>query len=317
MQENRSNKGETIDFNKLWIIRIIEVYKVRVTNELSSKIKYLPDSESVELNRFLDKLLENNRPQTSKKCATATQLDKLKNKPYFEDLDTINLAKNLRKDWDVVKQNELLTCFVIDSFCEFNNPQSEIFAAKRINGDSRTGGFFEDTFFFLLKSYLLSKPDILTPEGDFETIKLTLNDSIAVPGERRKRKPDILIRDYLTDKPICIMELKASFTKRSLTKIYNADYEVWKRLNENLKFLYVILRSNSENKCDVYKKAEGCRVICYDLRTDKDSRIKEIKPQIVKSIEDIFEEVYQTINDFEINKASLMTSQCDTFAEAC
>lgn len=183
---------------------------MRVTKELSSKIKDLPDSASVVLHTFLDNLLENNRPQTSKKCATGDQLEKLKNKIYFEDLDTINLAKNLKKDWDIVKQNKLLTYFVIDSFYEFNNTQSEIFAAKRINGDSRTGGFFEDRFFFLLKSYLLSKPDILTPEGNFETIKLTLNDSIAVPGERRKRKPDVLIRDYLTDKPICIMELKAS-----------------------------------------------------------------------------------------------------------
>lgn len=279
---------------------------MRVTKELSSKIKDLPDSASVVLHTFLDNLLENNRPQTSKKCATGDQLEKLKNKIYFEDLDTINLAKNLKKDWDIVKQNKLLTYFVIDSFYEFNNTQSEIFAAKRINGDSRTGGFFEDRFFFLLKSYLLSKPDILTPEGNFETIKLTLNDSIAVPGERRKRKPDVLIRDYLTDKPICIMELKASFTKRSLAKIYNANYEMWKQLNENLKFLYVILRSNSENKIEVYKKAEGCRVICYDLRTDKDSRIKEIKPRIVKSIEDIFEEVYQAISDSKINKASLV-----------
>jgi len=279
---------------------------VRVTKELSSKIKDLPDSASVVLHTFLDNLLENNRPQTSKKCATGDQLEKLKNKIYFEDLDTINLAKNLKKDWDIVKQNKLLTYFVIDSFYEFNNTQSEIFAAKRINGDSRTGGFFEDRFFFLLKSYLLSKPDILTPEGNFETIKLTLNDSIAVPGERRKRKPDVLIRDYLTDKPICIMELKASFTKRSLAKIYNANYEMWKQLNENLKFLYVILRSNSENKIEVYKKAEGCRVICYDLRTDKDSRIKEIKPRIVKSIEDIFEEVYQAISDSKINKVSLV-----------
>ncbi|AKB64922.1 hypothetical protein [Methanosarcina mazei] len=279
---------------------------MRVTKELSLKIKDLPDRESVELNRFLDKLLENNCPQTSKKCAAATQLEKLKNKPYFEDLDTVNLAKNLRKDWDVVKQNKLLTYFVIDSFCEFNNPQSEIFAAKRINGDSRTGSFFEDKFFFLLKSYLLSKSDLLTLEGKFEKIKLTLNDSIAVPGERRKRKPDVLIRDYVTDKPICIMELKASFTKRSLAKIYNVDYEMWKQLNENLKFLYVIFRSNSENKIDVYKKAEGCRIICYDLKTDKDSRIKGIKPQIVNSIEDIFEEVYQAISDFEINKVSLV-----------
>lgn len=122
---------------------------MRVTKELSSKIKDLPDSESIELHTFLDKLLENNRPQTLKKCATGDQLEKLKNKTYFEDLDIINLAKNFKKDWDIVKKNELLTCFVIDSFCEFNNPQSEIFAAKRINGDSRTGSFFEDKFFFL------------------------------------------------------------------------------------------------------------------------------------------------------------------------
>ncbi|MGB9940253.1 hypothetical protein [Methanosarcina sp.] len=126
-----------------------------------------------------------------------------------------------------------------------------------------------------------------------------MNDSVSVPGERRKRKPDVLIMNYETGEPICIIELKASYTKRSLLKTYNADYEMWKRLNENIKFLFVILRSSSKNKANTYKKVEGCRVICWDLKTDKDSKIKGIEPQIDTSIEDIFEEVYQTIKYFE------------------
>lgn len=275
---------------------------MRVRGELVSKIEQLPEESLIKLSKYVDELTENNRIEISRKCATGKQLEKLKNKPNIESHDTLDLAKNLRKDWDIVKQYQLLTFFVIDVFREFVNPQSEAFATKRINGDSRTGGFFEDKFCFLLTSYLRSKPVLLTHENKFEKIKIALNDSIAVPGERTKRKPDILIEDYETGEPICIIELKASFTKRSLVKTYNSDYEMWKQLNENIKFLFVILRSNSENKSNTYRKVNGCRVICYDLKTDKDSKTKGIKPKIVTPIEDVFDEVYQAILDFESRK---------------
>ncbi|MEN6290442.1 MAG: hypothetical protein ABFD07_00295 [Methanobacterium sp.] len=273
------------------------------------KLEKLPDNALIEFEKFADKLIEANRTQVSKKCTTRTQLEKLANKPTFESVDIINLARNLQKEWEIVKQDKLLTSFVINMFRKFSNPQSDPFAVKRINRDSRTGGFFEDIFCFLLKSYLYSKQDLLTPEDKFEKIKITLNDSVAVPGERRKRKPDVLIASYETGEPICIIELKASYTKRSLLKTYNADHEMWKRLNENIKFLYVILRSNSENKAKTYKKAEGCRVICCDLKTDKDSEIKEIKPQIDTLIEAIFEEIYQAIQNFETNRPYKLHSQ--------
>jgi hypothetical protein len=194
-------------------------------------------------------------------------------------------------------------------FRKYCNPQSDTFAVKRINGNSSSGGFFEEIFCFLLKSYLFSKPDLLTPEDKFEKIKITLNDSVAVPGERRKRKPDVLITDYETGKAICIIELKASYTRRSVLKTYNSDYEMWKRLNENIKFLFVILRSSSGNKANIYKKAEGCRVICYDLKTDKDNVIKKIDPKIDTPIEDIFEEIYQTIQNFETIRSYKLDNQ--------
>lgn len=275
---------------------------MKASEELISKIEKLPNNSLIELEKYVEKLIENDPSQNLKKCITKNQLEKLKNKPDFEIIDNINLIKCFRKEWDIVKQNVLLTNFIIDVFLEFSNPKTETFGAKRINSDSRTGGFFEDKFGSLLNIYLRSKPDLWSPENKFEKIEMTINQSIVVPRERRKRKPDILITDYKTGEPICIIELKASFTKRSLIKIYNTDYEMWKRLNGNIKFLYVILRSSSKNKTNTYQKVDGCRVICYDLKTDKDNRNKRIKPTIVTPIEEIFEEVYHAILDFRLNQ---------------
>lgn len=275
---------------------------MKASEKLISKIEKLPKNSLIELEKYVDELIENDPSQNLKKCITKNQLEKLKNKPDFENIDNVNLIKCFRKEWDIVKQNVLLTNFIIDIFLEFSNPKTETFGAKRMNSDSRTGGFFEDKFGSLLNIYLRSKPDLWSPENKFEKIEMTINQSIAVPRERRKRKPDILITDYKTGEPICIIELKASFTKRSLIKIYNTDYEMWKRLNGNIKFLYVILRSSSENKTNTYQKVDGCRVICYDLKTDKDSRNKRIKPTIVTPLEEIFEEVYHAILDFRLNQ---------------
>ncbi|MGB9940252.1 hypothetical protein [Methanosarcina sp.] len=130
------------------------VYEIKVSNDLILKLEKLPDNVLIDLEKSVDKLIQANRTQVPKKCSTSTQLEKLENKPKFENIDIINLARNLRKEWNIVEQEELLTNFVIDRFREFSNPHSETFAAERINGDSRTGGFFEDDFSFLLNSYL-------------------------------------------------------------------------------------------------------------------------------------------------------------------
>lgn len=229
--------------------------------------------------------------------------------PDFNGLNTVNLAKCLEKEWNLVKEEQLLTRFILKVFEEFSSSKSDPFTVERANRDSRTGGFFEDIFCFLLNSYLRSKPDLRTPEYNFEKIKICLNESVPVPEERVKRKPDILIKTYKTGEPICIIELKASYTKRTLLKSYNADYEMWKRLNENITFLYVILRSNSKNKTNTYKKAKGCRVICWDLKIDEESKIKRIVPKIDTSIESVFEEIYQSICNFDRNKFCISSDQ--------
>ena len=40
---------------------------------------------------------------------------------------------------------------------------------------------------------------------------------------------------------------------------------------------------------------DNCRIICTDFKTDPDSKIKGIEPQLVDPIENIFDEIYKKI----------------------
>lgn len=77
---------------------------------------------------------------------------------------------------------------------------------------------------------------------------------------------------------------------------------MWKQLNENIDFKFIIFSCTSKKKSDTYKKVENCKVICYDFKIDEDSRIKGIQPQKVDCIENIFEEIYSSIQKHRPNK---------------
>lgn len=269
--------------------------------EIIEKIVALPNDSLVELEQFIDGLFLTHDNEIQKISSTERCLEKIKQKLKPESDDTIKLAENFQKEWDLIKEEQILTNYFIDIIRQIKSPQSEIFAAKRIKGDSRTGGFFEDNFGFVLNSYLMSKIDLWSEDNNFEMIKITLNHPIDVPGERIKKQPDILIRDYHTGTPICILELKASFTSRSLIKTYNNSFDMWKRLDEDIRYLFVMFSCSSKQKSQTYKKVKDCRIICYDFKTDKSSKIKGITPQVVDPIEGIFEEIYDIINDFRAN----------------
>lgn len=266
-----------------------------IKNKILEKIENLPMDSLKDLNTYIDHLSQNNAKQNEKKTSTEKQLKKLIHINEIKNADILRLSKNLQKEWDIIKQNQILTHHLINVISEIRNPQSETFMAKRIKSDSRTGGFFEDHFGLILNSFLRSKVFLWCENDRFQKVETTINHPIPVPGERRKKQPDILIRDYKTKKPICIVELKAGFTKRSLIKEYNSKLVMWKKLNENINFLYLIFSCSSERKANTYKKVENCRVVCYDFKTDNDSQVKGIEPKIVDPIECVLDEIYNII----------------------
>lgn len=267
-------------------------------SKIIDKINELPSDLLVDLDICIDNLLQIYSNQQINKFSTGKQLEKLKVKTKLNSKDKQVLTENLEKEWDIVKERQILTHYFIDIIREFQNPQTDPMSVKRRKFDSRTGGFFEDNFMTLLNCYLRSKDDLWTEDNYFQKVELLLNPSIPVPGERNNKQPDILIRDCKTKTSICIIELKKSFTKRSLIKTYDDAFQIWEKLNNDIKFLFVIFSASSENKTRTYKKVENCRVVCYDFKTDQNSGIKEIPVTIVDSIESIFEEIYKIIVKF-------------------
>lgn len=270
-----------------------------IKNRIIQKLDEVPTNLLSDLEKHIDLLIQNNAKTNIIKCSTERQLEKLKTKMNPDNNDISSMAKNLKKDWDIVKENGILTEYFITILREYRNPQTDSFLVKRIKCDSRTGGYFEDNFNFFLKSYLYSKPDLWSNNNSFQEIEIIRNQPIPIPGKRYKKEPDILIRDHKTKTPIYVIELKAGYTKRSLIREYNSYQQMWIKLDKNINFIYIIFSANSKLKTNTYKKVEACRVICYDFRTDKDSQIKGITPQIVDSIENIFEEIYETIIRFK------------------
>lgn len=276
-----------------------------IKGRIIQKINDIPTNLLPDLEKHIDYLIQNNA--NTKKCSTERQLEKLKIKMSLDNKDITSLAENLKNDWDIIIEKSILTEYFITILREFRNPQTDSFLVKRIKCDSRTGGYFEDNFNFFLKSYLYSKPDLWSNNNSFQEVEIIRNQPIPIPGERNKKEPDILIRDHKTQKPIYVIELKAGYTKRSLIREYNSYQQIWTKLDKNINFLYIIFSASSKIKTNTYKKVGGCRVVCYDFKTDKDSQIKGITPQIVDSIETIFEEIYETIIRFK--KESRSTSK--------
>ena len=268
-------------------------------NRIIGKIKELPDNTLNDLEKHIDNLFKKDNKKLRKKCSTEKLLEKIKTKPELESNDLQKLSENFRKEWDIIKGEQIITKHFIDIIHEFQKPTTEPMSLKRTKIGSSTGFYFENIFGEFLNRYLRSKEDLYTQDNYFKEINIFPNPSLSVSGERRQKEPDILIKDCKTNTEICIIELKKSFTSRSVKKEYNTRFELWKKLNEDIKLLYVIFHATSKNKTQTYKKVENCRVICYDFRTDKKSQEKNITPTIVDSIESIFEEIYNTIIDFK------------------
>ena len=268
-------------------------------NRIIGKIKELPDDTLNDLEKHIDNLFQNNNKKPRNKCSTEKLLKKLKPKSELDSNDLQKLTENFRKEWDIIKEEQIITKYFIDIIRDFQNPTTEPMSLKRTKIGSSTGVYFENIFGEFLNRYLRSKDELYTQDNYFKEIKISPNPSLSVSGERNQKEPDILIKDCKTNTEICIIELKKSYTHRSVKKEYNTRFELWKKLNNDIKFLYVIFHATSENKTRTYKKEENCRVICYDFRTDKKSQEKNITPTIVDSIETIFEEIYNTITDFK------------------
>lgn len=216
-------------------------------------------------------------------------LEKLKNEKPTENL-LFDLSDECRKNWHVIKDKQLLTHYLIDTIREVKLPSDPNYLVHRLGGDSRSGGIFEDAFGQLFERYLQSDLEFWSEEKKFQ-LEIRINDSIPIPNEKRKKKPDIIVYDIRTNEPLLIIELKVSYSKRSLKKYYYREEELYQRLSHHLEY-YFILFNASELKSSTYKKTvQNCRVVCYDFKTDKDSLIKRIHPKIIDPIEEIFEEL--------------------------
>ena len=130
-------------------------------------------------------------------------------------------------------------------------------------------------------------------ENNENRVKIDIDKSIAVPGYRHKKRPDILISDVKTGQRIYFIELKKTFNHRSLTnnRQYKTQLDICQRIGKNTKFLYIIFHA-SKTKIQTYKKSPHCRIVCCNFDLNKD---KCINPRIIDSIESILEEIYETI----------------------
>lgn len=94
-----------------------------------------------------------------------------------------------------------------------------------------------------------------------------------------------------------LLELKTSFTKRSLLKTYNELEEMYKRISPKLEYFFIIFNA-SQQKAKTYKKiSPNCRVLCYDFKVDQDSLIKQIQPKIIDPLEELFEDIKSVVKD--------------------
>jgi len=205
------------------------------------------------------------------------------------------LTNEFNKNWEDIRENTYLTHYLIEVMKEIRNPTNPKYLIHRSGGDSRSGGTFEDAFAQLLERYFHADEDFWE-EGNFQ-LKVKVNKAIPVPGQRNKRRPDILIRHKSDKKPLILMELKTRFTKRSLIRTFNELESMYKQLSSDLEYYFIIFTA-SQQKAKTYKQASSnCKVLCFDFKPDKDSQIKGIQPKIIDPLEELFEEVKTVVKD--------------------
>lgn len=211
-------------------------------------------------------------------------LEKLKNDPKCSILH-VKLSKHIQENWNTIKEKKLLSNFLIDSLRQFETIDNQSILHKRISRGSDSGSYFEDLFAQIVEWYLSSQPKLWSKKREFNC-KIEVNSSIIIPGSKNKKKADIIISNGKNGKVYLVIELKKSFTKSSLKKTYNDEYNEYSKLGRQLKYMFIIFQS-SKIKTKTYKQLEGCRVICNDYGLWH----KSVEPIVVDSIESILEEI--------------------------
>jgi len=263
------NKPQLISrINKLSPWGLSEVQKVIAEIEEAAKIVEEVAVRKSKNQEVIDRLLE-----------------KLKDDPKCTILH-VKLSKYIREDWKTIKENGLLSKFLIDSLKQFETIDNEAIFHKRISRGSTSGSYFEDLFALIVDWYLSSQSTLWGKTKKFKC-KIEINSPIIIPGNRNKKKPDIIVSDTKTGKAHIVIELKKSFTKSSLKKTYNDEYNQYSKLGPQLKYMFVIFQC-SKTKTKTYKQLPGCRVICNDYGLWQ----RAIDPKVADSVESILEEIY-------------------------
>lgn len=214
-------------------------------------------------------------------------LDRVANRQSY---NVQEILQELHRNWILIKQESILTWFLITQIYQIYQQRLNTTIAHRVNLDSRTGGIFEDHFAQLLGWYLASRPESYSPSNEF-LFKLTINESIIVPGEKHRRKPDILLYSVNPSRPRFIIELKTRYSHRSLVKYYTEQQSAFSRISPGICYNIILFTASSLKTTTFKNTVPSCRIICQDFHPDADSQQKGIYPTIVDSMEAIFDEI--------------------------
>ena len=260
-------------------------------DNLIVKLKRLESIQINQLEEYIDFLLWKKSNFKQEKNSTLKILNSIPLAQKRIDKKLSNqLIQNFKDDWPEIKNNKMLTFWLIEQMKDIKNPIQSSYDAKRVYGDSRTGGFLEDKFGFLLKSFLISKNEVWTSN---KSLILEINSPLKINGNSIL-KPDIKISIGAKKIPDVILELKSSWTKGTVKREIAKQKEKWNNISAEIKFLFIIF-SASNKKSKTYSNAEDCRVICKDFTTDVEEIKKGVNPSPVNSIESIFEEIYEML----------------------
>jgi hypothetical protein len=149
--------------------------------------------------------LENYSPVKIEKILDSWPSDKEKLLPFRNEL-----VREMAKNWDTIRQNQLLTWYLIDELYITRLKMEEKSLVHRENADARSGGIFEDKFGLLLQCYLEALDDFWDGSKNFR-FEILINPALIIPGEPRKNHPDILISDITQKSPVMVLELKVSY----------------------------------------------------------------------------------------------------------
>lgn len=260
-------------------------------SQLISRIKKLSPWGLAEIEKvigeieFAANVVEEAAPKLKNQEAIERLLNKLKDDPKCSILH-VRLSKCIQDNWNTIKVKKLLTNFLIDSLRQFETVDNAAILHKRIARGSDSGSRFEDLFAYILEWYLSAQTNLWSNRHEFNC-KIEVNSPIIIPGNRTKKKADIIISNKKTGKVHLIIELKKSFTKSSLKKTFNDEYNEYSKLGPQLKYLFIIFQS-SKVKTKTYKQVPQCRVICNDYGLWH----RSIEPVIADPVESILEEIY-------------------------